>query len=183
MTDIVRFDKLSPRQRDEAAQVLNIALAPLSMAYREIEAAKAEVDTFFDDPERFALAAIEDGHVAGWIGAICAYDHGWELHPLCVHPTHQRRGLGRLLVRALEDAGRAENIRTIYLGADDEFAGTTAAGVDLFTDLASHIRNIEVTGSGAHPLAFYRKVGFSVVGLLPDVNGPGKPDILLAKRV
>ena len=112
---------------------------------------------------------------------IRAYDHGWELHPLCVHPKHQRRGLGRLLVRALEDAGRAENVRTIYLGADDEFAGTTAAGVDLFAD--SHRTSATSRSRPRIPLAFYRKVGFSVVGLLPDVNGPGKPDILLAKRI
>lgn len=124
---------------------------------------------------------MEDGEVVGWVGSIRVYDHGWELHPLCVHPEHQRRGVGRLLVRTLEDAAGAENTCTIYLGADDEFGGTTASGVDVFDDLASHIRNLAVTTQ--HPLAFYRKLGFTVVGLLPDVNGPGKPDILLAKRV
>ena len=181
MTQIVSLDHLDRGQKDEAALVLNLALAPVSVAYRDIAAARAEVETFFTDPERFGFAAVEDGHVVGWVGGIPAYDHGWELHPLCVHPAHQRRGLGRLLVRALEDAARAEDIRTIYLGADDEFAGTTASGVDLFADIASQIRNIDVTGS--HPLAFYGKVGFAVVGLLPDVNGLGKPDILLAKRL
>ena len=181
MTDIVSFENLAPRQKEEAVEVLNLALAPLSAAYREIEAAKAEVGSFFNNPERFGLAAVEDGHVVGWVGGIRGYDRGLELHPLCVHPKHQRRGLGRLLVRALEEAARAENFCTLYLGADDEFGGTTASGVDLFPDLASHIRNVSVTTS--HPLAFYRKVGFAVVGLLPDVNGPGKPDILLAKRI
>lgn len=181
MTDIVSFENLDPRQKKEAVEVLNLALAPLSVAYRDVETAKAEVETFFTDPERFGFAAVEDGHVVGWIGGIRVYDHGLELHPLCVHPKHQRRGLGRLLVRALEEAARAENFCTLYLGADDEFGGTTVSGVDLFPDLASHIRNVSVTTS--HPLAFYRKVGFTVVGLLPDVNGPGKPDILLAKRI
>ena len=87
-----------------------------------------------------------------------------------------------MLVRALEAAAKAENVCTLYLGSDDEFGGTTIAGADLFPDVASHIRDIAVTGSH-HPLDFYRKVGFTVVGLLPDVNGPGKPDILLAKRI
>jgi len=27
------------------------------------------------------------------------------------------------------------------------------------------------------------KLGFAIVGVLPDANGPGKPNILLAKRV
>src|SRR5687768_18609340 len=129
VTDIVPFGGLNPRQKEEAADVLNLALAPLSTAYREVEAAKAEVDSFFNNPERIGLAAVEDGHVVGWVGGIRVYDHGWELHPLCVHPKHQRRGLGRLLVRALEDAARAENIGTLYLGAYDEFVGTTASGV------------------------------------------------------
>ena len=87
-----------------------------------------------------------------------------------------------MLVRALEAAARAENICTLYLGSDDEFGGTTIAGADLFPDIAFHIRDISTTGRH-HPLDFYRKVGFTVVGLLPDVNGPGKPDILLAKRI
>jgi hypothetical protein len=34
-----------------------------------------------------------------------------------------------------------------------------------------------------HPLAFYRALGYTLVGVVPDANGPGKPDLLLAKRV
>jgi aminoglycoside 6'-N-acetyltransferase I len=34
-----------------------------------------------------------------------------------------------------------------------------------------------------HPAGFYSRMGFQVVGLIPDANGPGKPDILMAKRV
>jgi aminoglycoside 6'-N-acetyltransferase I len=34
-----------------------------------------------------------------------------------------------------------------------------------------------------NPLAFYQRVGFEIVGVIPDANGPGKPDILMAKRV
>jgi aminoglycoside 6'-N-acetyltransferase I len=34
-----------------------------------------------------------------------------------------------------------------------------------------------------HPAVFYRRMEFEVVGLIPDANGPGKPDILMAKRL
>ena len=34
-----------------------------------------------------------------------------------------------------------------------------------------------------HPAGFYMRQGFEIVGLIPDANGPGKPDILMAKRV
>ncbi len=32
-------------------------------------------------------------------------------------------------------------------------------------------------------LEFYQKVGYTVVGVVPDANGLGKPDILMAKRI
>jgi hypothetical protein len=43
---------------------------------------------------------------------------------------------------------------------------------------AAQIQNL-----GHHPFEFYRKVGFTIVGLLPDANGFGKPDIFMAKRI
>lgn len=34
-----------------------------------------------------------------------------------------------------------------------------------------------------HPYEFYLKLGYTVVGVIPDANGPGKPDILMATRL
>jgi predicted acetyltransferase len=34
-----------------------------------------------------------------------------------------------------------------------------------------------------HPFEFYQKLAYVVVGIVPDANGPGKPDILMAKRL
>jgi aminoglycoside 6'-N-acetyltransferase I len=48
--------------------------------------------------------------------------------------------------------------------------------------LLGHAASIEPAGPG-HAFTFYRRHGFEVAGLLPDVNGPGRPDIMLAKRV
>jgi len=70
---------------------------------------------------------------------------------------------------------------TIYLGTDDENGRTSLGGVDLYPDplmAAAQIQNLR-----RHPFEFYRKLGFAIVGVLPDANGFGKPDIFMAKRV
>jgi hypothetical protein len=36
--------------------------------------------------------------------------------------------------------------------------------------------------AGDQAAAFYLRLGFEVVGLIPEANGPGKPDELMAKR-
>jgi aminoglycoside 6'-N-acetyltransferase I len=85
-------------------------------------------------------------------------------------------------VAALEERARQHGALTLYLGTDDDrpTPGTTAGGVDLFPDPLAHAARLEVID---HPVAFYRLRGFVVVGLIPDANGPGKPDILMAKRL
>jgi aminoglycoside 6'-N-acetyltransferase I len=58
---------------------------------------------------------------------------------------------------------------------------TSLSGVDLYDDLPNHLAHIRnVKG---HPYSFYLKCGFVIAGAVPDANGPGKPDILMAKRV
>jgi hypothetical protein len=71
---------------------------------------------------------------------------------------------------------------TVYLGSDDDgpTPGTSAGGVDLFPDVLSHAASLRVID---HPIGFYRREGFEVIGLIPDANGPGKPDVLMAKRI
>jgi aminoglycoside 6'-N-acetyltransferase I len=58
---------------------------------------------------------------------------------------------------------------------------TTLANVDLYVDLPgqlARIRNLK-----GHPFEFYQRCGFVISGVVPDANGPGKPDILMAKQV
>jgi aminoglycoside 6'-N-acetyltransferase I len=94
----------------------------------------------------------------------------------------RREGIGRALVAALEERVRAAGALTLHLGTDDggSVPGTSAGGVDLFPDVLSHAANLRVIN---HPAGCYRRMGFEVVGLIPDASGPGKPDILMAKRV
>ncbi len=54
-------------------------------------------------------------------------------------------------------------------------------GADLFSGVLDKATNI--TASDRHPLEFYRRSGFEVVGLIPNANGRGKPDILMSKTI
>ena len=36
---------------------------------------------------------------------------------------------------------------------------------------------------GKHPFEFYRKNGYKIVHVIPDVNGFGKPDIIMGERI
>jgi aminoglycoside 6'-N-acetyltransferase I len=151
-------------------------------AWPNIESALEEVRESFE-PGRISRVAVgEDGTVLGWIGGIEQY-HGnvWELHPLVVRPDRQGRGIGRALVRDFEARTSARGAHTITLGSDDEDCMTTLGGADLYPNIWEHIANIR--NLRGHPYEFYQKCGFLIVGVVPDANGPGKPDILMAKRI
>lgn len=134
------------------------------------------------EPDRICLAARDGAALLGWIGAIPAYSHAWELHPLVVRRDARGLGIGRALVAALEERVRQRGALTLYLGTDDDgpAPGTSAGGVDLFPGVLSHASALTVID---HAAGFYRRLGFEVVGLIPDANGPGKPDVLMAKQV
>jgi aminoglycoside 6'-N-acetyltransferase I len=173
---------LTRSQRAAAVRVLRQALAHLPSGYQGPGEAEAEVEALCADPRWLGFAAMGQDRLLGWIGAHRAYSHGWELHPLVVDPVHQRRGVGSALHVHLEARARAEGVITLYLGSDDEYGGTSLFGRDLFPDVLGHAAAIEPAGPG-HAFTFYRRQGYQVVGLLPDVNGPGRPDILMAKRL
>ena len=151
-------------------------------AWPDLDSALEEVRESFGENRINRIAVDQDGNSLGWIGAIKEYDgHAWQLHPLVVHPLHQERGIGRALVQDLEAIIRQLGGTTIYLGTDDEDSMTTLADIDLYPDVFQHIAHIR--NLKHHPYQFYQKLGFVIVGVIPDANGPGKPDILMAKRV
>ena len=178
--DLVAFPDLTPDQLASAATILREAIHGTS--YKAPGEAEAEAASFLNDPERFAIAAVEAGQVYGWVGGIRGYSHALELHPLVVDPSHHRQGIGAFLTRALEAAAQAEGFLTIHLGTDDDYAGTNLFGADLFPDPLTKLAQIQPSPEG-HAYFFYLKQGFVPTGVLPDANGPGKPDIFMSKRV
>lgn len=151
-------------------------------AWPDVDAARAEVRECLD-PEWIALGAFDaDGRLLGWIGAQPQYGgHAWELHPMVVDERVRRRGIGGMLVRELERRVRERGAVTLFLGTDDEDGRTSLGGAELFPGVLGRLR--EMRDLGGHPFGVYQRLGFEVVGIIPDANGFGKPDILMAKSL
>lgn len=132
----------------------------------------------------FVRVALNDDstRVLGWIGGLPEYDgHVWELHPLVVDEAFHQQGIGRALVAAFEAEVKARGGLSIRVGSDDEDDMTSLANTDLYHNLWEKIANIE--NFKGHPYEFYQKCGYTIIGVMPDANGRGKPDIILGKRV
>ncbi|HNS01050.1 MAG TPA: GNAT family N-acetyltransferase [Anaerolineae bacterium] len=180
---IIPFPAHDPNAIQQAAALLTTAFAQhWPKAWPDLDAALEELHDCLE-PDKLCLAAVDEhGRVLGWIGAQPAYGlTGWELHPLAVDPARQGEGIGRALVASLEEAVRARGGVTLFLGSDDEDGMTSLAGVDLYPEVTRHLQSIR--NLKRHPYEFYQKQGYTVVGVIPDANGIGKPDIWLAKRL
>ena len=151
-------------------------------AWPDRQAALQEVQEALQEGHICRGAFGGDGQLLGWIGGQSSY-HGrvWGLHPLAIHPSWQSRGIGRRLVADFEDQVRQRGGLTILLGTDDQNGMTSLSGIDLYPDLWEQIENIR--NQRRHPYEFYQKLGYTITGVIPDANGRGKPDILMAKRV
>lgn len=179
---IVDLASAGAAAREQAARALVEGFArQWPSAWPTIEEARETVDHCLA-AEHVCRAAMIGDTLAGWIGA--QQSHGpqaWELHPLAVAPPFQRRGIGSALVADLEQLLAARGVVTLWLGTDDEDGSTNLAHVDLYDDAPGWLAR--ATPRRDHPLAFYRRLGFVVTGVIPDANGIGRPDILMAKRL
>lgn len=181
---VIDFKTATQAQKLQAAEVLFQSFGKnWPDAWPTIDDAIEEVTECLSD-ERIALAATipDTGELIGWIGGISTYDGKvFELHPLVVSEHHRLKGIGRLLVDELERAVAGLGALTIILGTDDVTNQTTLSDANLYENTWKQIN--EIRNVREHPFSFYQRLGFTIVGVVPDANGPGKPDIMLAKSV
>ena len=181
-TRIVNLPADDEQLIEQTARLLIDAFRDRTRSWPDMESGIAEVHDSLG-ADRISLIALDDGSkVIGWIGGQPHYDgRVWELHPLCVARTHRRKGIGRELVEALEREAVKRGALTLWLGADDESFETSLGGVVLYHDLPASLATF--THRDGYPYPFYSSVGFHLTGVMPDANGPGKPDIYMAKRL
>lgn len=133
----------------------------------------------------FCLGVEFQGQLGAWGGIRPLYDRVWEVHPVVVDPEFQGRGLGRKLLEALEEAGRNQGLEGLLLGTDDELGETSVADLEPGQTLEESVqffrRMSEARNLGGHPLEFYKKCGYRLVGLVPRANGRGRPDLWMWK--
>ena len=179
---IIDLTRDRPELIDGAAALLHDAFRGRTREWQDFDSAKQEVLESLSSDRASRVALDASGHVIGWIGAIPMYSGNvWEIHPLVVDGRRRHLGIGRRLIEDVETIAARNGALTLFAGSDDENDETSLSGADLYADLPGAIRNIR--NLRGHPYEFYLRVGFRIVGVVPDANGTGKPDILLAKRI
>lgn len=163
-------------------QLAELLMDNFNHCWNTFEEASEEVLQSMGHDRISRVAINESGQAIGWIGGIEEYDGNvWELHPLVVNKKFQGKGIGRKLVYDFERIVAEKGGITIQLGTDDEDNKTSLGGRDIYDNLYDEIKNIK--NIDRHPFEFYEKLGYKIVGVMPDANGFGKPDIYMAKRV
>ncbi|MFT7245504.1 MAG: aminoglycoside 6'-N-acetyltransferase I [Candidatus Azotimanducaceae bacterium] len=89
--------------------------------------------------------------------------------------------IGKLLVADIENLARESGAVSVWAGTSDETDSTSFSRLDLYKEFAKAFENIEPPDD--HPVNFWLHGGYSIVGVMPDEEGLGKPGIHFAKRV
>jgi len=176
---------LDPEDRAAIEQVaaMLVDFSPnRAAAWPDLDAATETVEESLDEDFIARVALNDAGIVIGFAAAAPQYGHAWELHPLVVARDEQGRGIGRALVRDVEELVAGEEGMTMYLGADDLDDATSLADEELFPGVLARAQALKLRKQ-RHPIGFFQHLGYEVVGVIPDANGPGQPDIWLARSL
>lgn len=172
------LERQNRRHRKQAAELL----VENFESWPAMEIARSVINTLLSQNRVCLCALDEENNVIGIVGGLPDYDgHVWEIHPLVVKKANQGKGIGRRLIKAMEKEAAARGALTVFLGADDTKGETSLSNCDLYKDLGEKINS--AINFGQHPMTFYQKCGYSIIGVVPDANGEGKPDILMGKYI
>ncbi len=145
-----------------------------------IEIAQEKVFESLSGGRRSRVLIDENRTALGWIGAIVD-ENVWEIHPIAVAPQAQRNGYGARLVNDIVLLAKASGAVAVWAGTSDETQSTSFSKFDLYREAARAMENVEA--APGHAVNFWLKMGFSLVGVIPDEEGLDRPGILFAKRV
>ncbi len=150
--------------------------------WSNIEDCIDQVKDSLDGKKISRIAVDESEMVLAWtIGEEIYKGYTWELALLVVRRDLKLKGIGRKMLADFEDEVGRRKGTVVFLGTDDENGRTSLGEIELYPNPLEHLAKIKNTGG--HPFEFYQKCGYSIVGLIPDANGFGKPDIWMAKRI
>ncbi len=129
----------------------------LDSALEEVKASFGGVPLGIAVAARISRVAVDrTGRVLGWIGAVEQYEGNvWEIHPLIVRADSRRQGIGRSLIRDLENCVIKRGGLTLWVGTDDENNQTTLSQVNLYPNVWEHVLTLpalEGRGFLAHRL-------------------------------
>jgi len=69
----------------------------------------------------------------------------------------------------------------MLVGTSDTVAATSLSNADLYDRPGARIEAMTVRAS--HAVEFWQRSGYTIVGVIPDAEGPGRPSIQLAIRL
>ena len=178
---IIRLDPANQTHIEQIAQFLHQCFRKYSPDWLPtISDCRQEIAESFE-PGRSSLVMLdEQDHAIGWTGAIWD-ENVWEIHPIAVSPNHQHQGVGAALVNEICQLARQNGAAAIWAGTSDETGATNFSQTDLYTNPIKAMEQIEAPDD--HAINFWRHIGFTLVGVLPDAEGRGKPGIHFAKSL
>jgi len=170
------------KKQKEAAQILTKTFNEINKdAWPTYQSAMQEIYECIEEPN-ICLGICIDEKLIGWVGLRPMYDKVWELHPMVISKEYQNRGIGRKLIKKLEELAREKGIIGIVLGTDDETGSTSISNIEINSkNIWNHVKSIRNIKN--HPFEFYQKCRYFIVGVIPDANGKGKPDIWMWKSL
>lgn len=106
-------------------------------------------------PELFLIVEL-DHKIAGYVSGVVRRDGYGHIVSICVHPSYRKKGLGTLLMKAIENVFKESFSLCKYL--------------------------LEVRVSNTSAISFYQKLGYNVVKTIPKYYLNGEDAYLMIKN-